>query len=598
MFKLTIQLFNLLTSQQRKSFYALQFLIILMSFFEILGIVSIIPFMSLVGDMSQLENGSMIAQVYTASGIQSSSSFVLILGFGVLFMLFLSAGICMFTTWRISMFATEVGAQISARLYSYYLYQDWLFHTSGSIASFTKKITNESSRVSSGIIVPLLIMNSRILFTLAIIISFFVYDPTVGIIGFLIFSLAYFILFKLVRVRLYENGQNVSSQNERRFSLINESLGSIKEILVLGRQQKFINLFNQSSKVLAYSLGANQAYGLTPKFIIELLAFSSMIILLLYLLGLHEGSLGLILPVITVYALATFKLLPALQQIYVSVSSIKGNIAAFESIQGDLFKSLEAASDQENSDTSYLNLKEYISLKDIEFTYPKKNLPTLKKIRMSFPAKSITAIVGASGSGKSTLINIILGLLVPQKGHLMIDGEPLNKTNMRSWQNNIGFVTQNIFLSDGTIAQNIAFGIPEEQIDHKRILDCIELACLSNMIDRLELGINTQVGEDGVKISGGQRQRIAIARALYQNSDILIFDEATSSLDGVTEEIILDTIEELKKEKTIIMIAHRLKAIKRCDEIYIMENGEFVGHGTYQNLIETNKHFRNLTAHT
>jgi HlyD family secretion protein len=217
---------------------------------------------------------------------------------------------------------------------------------------------------------------------------------------------------------------------------------------------------------------------------------------------------------------------------------------------------------------------------------------------MLLPAKSMTAIVGGSGYGKSTLINIILGLLVPQKGQIMIDDKALNKTNIRYWQNNIGFVSQNIFLSEGTIAQNIAFGIPDDQINHKQVLKCIELAYLSNLINRFELGINTKVGDNGAKISGGERQRMAIARALYHNPDILIFDEPTSSLDGVTEEIILDTIEELKKEKTIIMIAHRLKAINRCDRIYVVDNGQIVGHGTYQELIETSNYFTNLTTGT
>jgi HlyD family secretion protein len=598
MFKLVTQLFNLLTPEQRKSFYGLQFLIVLMSFFEVVGIVSIIPFMSLVGDMSQLENGSMIAQVYTASGILSPSLFVIVLGFGVLFMLLLSAGICMFTIWRISMFGAKVGEQISARLFRYYIYKDWLFHTSGSNAKMTKKITKESSRVSSGIIIPLLTMNSRIVFTLAIVIGFFAHDPVVGIIGFTVFSLAYLLLFKLVRVRLHVNGQNVSRENERRYSLINMTLGGIKEILVSGRQQYFTNLFDESQKNLAYSNGANRSYSQVPKFVIELLAFGTMIILLLYLLSVHEGSLGLILPIITVYALATFKLLPALQQIYVSVVAIRGSLSAFESIQRDLTNSLEMEHNHVKKDTNYLKLKEHISLKDIEFTYPKKNKPALKKINMLLPAKSMTAIVGGSGYGKSTLINIILGLLVPQKGQIMIDDKALNKTNIRYWQNNIGFVSQNIFLSEGTIAQNIAFGIPDDQINHKQVLKCIELAYLSNLINRFELGINTKVGDNGAKISGGERQRMAIARALYHNPDILIFDEPTSSLDGVTEEIILDTIEELKKEKTIIMIAHRLKAINRCDRIYVVDNGQIVGHGTYQELIETSNYFTNLTTGT
>lgn len=598
MFKLIMQLFSFLTPEQRKSFYGLQILIILMSFTEIVGIVSVIPFMSLVGDMSQLENDSMIAQVYTFSGVSSPSLFVLILGFVVLFTLFLSAAISMFTTWRVSLFATEIGSQISARLYKYYIYQDWLFHVSGSTAKFTKKIANESTRVSTGIILPLLIMNSRILFALVIIVGFFSYDPTVGIIGFTVFAFAYLFLYKLVRGHLYKNGEDASRENETRFRLINEAFGGIKDILLLGRQKNFINQFNQTSKKLAYSLGANQAYGQIPKFFIELIAFSSIIILLLYLLRVHEGSLSFVLPIIAVYALATFKLLPAIQQIYVGISSIKGNLAAFESIKHDLFNSLETDLQSEKREIECLSPKEHISFKNINFTYPNKKELTLKKINISIPTKSMIGIVGTSGSGKSTLINILLGLLEPQEGQLMIDDKILNKSNIRSWQNTIGFVTQNIFVSEGTIAQNIAIGVPKDQIDYKRIHKSIEIAHLSSLINTLKLGIESKVGEHGVKISGGQRQRIAIARALYHNSDVLIFDEGTSSLDGVTEKNILDSISELKTHKTIIMVAHRLQAIQRCDKIFIMDSGMVIAQGTYQELIETNKHFKNLTVHT
>ncbi len=598
MIELLTKLFRLLTPVQRRRFYRLQFLIIIMSFAETLGIVSIIPFMSLVGDMSQLQADNTISDLYKLSGIASPTEFVFSLGFAVLLLLFISSLICMYTTWRLSMFASEIGSQISARLYNYYINQDWLFHASGSIAKLTKKIANESMRVSTGIIYPLLVLSSRIFFTSVLVIGIFIYDPVVGIIGATLYSLAYFILFKFVRGRLHKNGESVSIENEKRFSLINEAFGGIKDILLLGRQRIFSNRFNAMSQKLAYSQGANQAYAQAPKFFVELVAFSSMIVLLLYLLARHDGSLGVILPIISVYALATLKLLPAFQQIYVSIAGIKSNVSAFKSIEIDLFHSLKMEVNPAKEKIDSLKLKKQISCKDIFFTYPGKTEPSLRMINLSIQANSTVGIVGSSGSGKSTLTNILLGLVEPQKGQIMVDDIILNKNNRRSWQNTIGFVAQNIFLLQGTIAENIAMGIPKNQIDFEQVHKTIRLTHLSDMVDSLKLGLNTEVGERGVKLSGGQRQRIAIARALYHRTDILVFDEATSSLDGVTENIILDAINEMSGKKTIIMIAHRLKTLKRCDQIFFMDKGEVVGKGTYQELLEKNSNFKNLADHT
>ena len=597
MFKLIKNLFDLLSINQRKRFYILQFLVIVMSVVEILGVASIIPFMALVGDMSQLEQNSFFAEIYRESGATSESQFVFYIGLCVLGLLFISMVISIFTTWGLSMFANKIGTEIADRLYTYYLRQGWLFHASGSSAQLTKKIATETMRVTGAVLVPLMQMNSKVVLSLLMSLSIFFYDPKVALIGLSIFAISYFFLFKGVRNRLNKNGIAISEVNEERFRLMNEGFGGIKDLLLMGRDNDFINRFNKSCKTLAYSQGTNAALAQAPRYFVELLAFGSMIVLILYLIASHNGNLGMILPILSVYAIGIIKLLPAFQQIYSSIAIIKANIPAFESIQQDLYDSLHKESKSQKFEQNYLNPKDSISLENITFTYPNKEEPALDKLDMLIPSNSVIGIVGPSGSGKSTLIDILLCLIEPQKGHLKIDDEIINHQNRRSWQNTIGFVAQTIFLSEGTIAENVAFGIPENEIDLDQVQKVLKLAHLSDFISTLDKGIHTKVGERGVQLSGGQRQRIGIARALYHNAEVLVFDEATSSLDGITEKMIMEAIHNFSGKKSIVLIAHRLKTIKKCDKIFFINKGKVVDQGTYQELIESNKHFKDMAAH-
>jgi ABC-type multidrug transport system fused ATPase/permease subunit len=246
---------------------------------------------------------------------------------------------------------------------------------------------------------------------------------------------------------------------------------------------------------------------------------------------------------------------------------------------------------------TYLHPKEKIALENITFTYPGKTEPALSQLSLLIPANTVTGIVGPSGSGKSTLIDILLSLIDPQDGQLMVDSHIINNDNRRSWQNSIGFVPQSIFLSEGTIAENIAFGIPKKQIDLEQVQKVLKLAHLSELVESLDDGIDAKVGERGVQLSGGQRQRIGIARALYNKAEVLVFDEATSSLDGITEKMIMDAIDNFTGQKTIILIAHRLKTVQKCDQIFYINNGKVAGHGTYQELIEKNEDFKNMAVH-
>lgn len=596
MINLIKHLFSLLTSRQRRQFFALQILVVFMAVAETAGVASIIPFMALVGNMSQLQQDTFIAQIYQASGVNSETQFLFLLGFGVLGMLFIATLISSYTIWTLSMFSNKIGAEIADRLYTHYLKQGWLFHASGSSALLTKKIAIESMRVTTGILLPLMHVNAKTILALLMISSIFIYDPMVAIIIFSIFALAYSVLFTVVRMRLQKNGRIISTVNEQRFRLMNEGFGGIKDVLLLGRDSDFIERFNKTGISLAKSLGTNDALGTVPRYIMELVAFGSMIAVVLYLIANYEGNLGVILPILSVYALAGVKLLPAFQSVYTSIAKIRAHSPAFESIQDDLTHSKSTKLSTSNSEDAFLVPQKKISLENVTFKYPNKEEKALNNLNISIPVNSIVGIVGPSGSGKSTLVDILLGLIKPQQGQLKIDENIIDNKNCRSWQNTIGFVAQNIFLSEGSISENVAFGIPKDQINQNQVLRALKLAHLDDLVKSFEDGIHTRVGERGIQLSGGQRQRIGIARALYYKAEVLVFDEATSSLDGITEKMIMEAIHNFSGQKTIIMIAHRLKTVQKCDQIFFVDKGRVIDKGTYQELIKTNEQFKNMAA--
>ena len=585
-----------MTSEHRARFYKLQFLITLMAIAEIAGVASMAPFMALVGDISVLDGNSYMARIYQDSGINSKESFLFLVGISVFFIMTLASLTSMYTIWRLSLFASVVGVEISDRLFVYYLSQPWLFHASRNSAELTKQISIEAGRMAILVISPLLQIGAKLIFTVLMSIAIFLYNPQIAVTISLFFVFSYVGIFKLVRPKLERNGKEISKQLQSRFRLMSDGFGGIKDILLLNRRKYYEDKFISSGKSFAKSQGTNQAFALVPKYIMELLAFGLIILLILFLIKTYEGDLAEVLPILAVYALAGFKLLPAFQNIFANLSHVRGNIASFEEISSDLEGSFKINSVVQgdwvnNQKIAFNNSLEFT---DICFTYPGKHNQILNNLSLSIPKHSLVGIVGSSGSGKSTFVDLLLGLIEADKGDMLIDGKLINRKNIRGWQNIIGFVPQSIYLLDGSIMENIAIGLGEEEINKEKVMKAIDRAHLSELVESFENGMYTQIGERGIQLSGGQRQRISIARALYDDAEILIFDEATSALDGITEQLVMKAINDFSGLKTIIMVAHRLTTLERCDNIYFFNNGAVEDSGTYQELIEKNEAFRNM----
>ncbi|WP_246009131.1 ABC transporter ATP-binding protein [Vreelandella nanhaiensis] len=553
--------------------------------------------MAVVGDISRLEGDGTLGQLYQASGMETPRQFIFWLGVAVIIALTGAAAVSVFVTWRLSLYAQQIGAELSIRLFQHYMQQPWLFHASGSSSQLINKVSQEASRVTGSVIQPLMRMNAKGTLALVMTAAIFIFNPVVAIAGVILFGIAYWGLFHTVRKRLARNGKTISTTSRVRFKLMNEGFGGIKDTLLLGRQADFNQRFEATSRKFARAKGVTIALSQVPRYGMELLAFGAVIFLVLYLLAAYEGNLGDILPILSMYALAGFKLLPAFQQIYAGLATIKGNIASFDMLEADLAASKHNTEIQHAHKAGKLTPQQNITLDGIHFCYPGTEKKALSGLTLEIPVNHVIGLVGSSGSGKSTTIDILLGLITPQSGALKVDGEPLSGQALRAWQNNVGFVSQSIFLSDASIRENIAFGLPPEEIDDERVKKAAKMALLDEFLERLPDGLETGVGERGIQLSGGQRQRIGIARALYDDADVLVLDEATSSLDGITEKLVMDAIHNFAGKKTIIMIAHRLATVKQCDSIYLMADGKVIDQGSHDELAERNDMFRRMAEH-
>ena len=415
----------------------------------------------------------------------------------------------------------------------------------------------------------------------------FYVDPYLAIISGIAIGGFYASVFLGLKKKLTKLGITLVETNKARFKTVTEALAGIKIIKLLGCEHLEINRFSKASKTFNTTQAFHQVSNQIPSFIVEAILFGAMILFTLYLLMSSEYKssqrLSEMLPLIGLYGFSAYRLKPAINSIYSGFINLKYGHAAIDSLYS--FMNLHSNVGLEKKCTNKLQFKHNIIFKDLSFKYSGSKKYNLKNINFEVPVGSILGLVGKTGSGKTTLIDVFIGLLRPTKGMIRVDGEKLESANLSQWRKNIGYVPQEIFLTDTSITENIAFGTLPNKINFDRVRECAKLAKIHHFIEtELPQGYNTFVGERGGRLSGGQRQRVGIARALYHDPDIIIFDEATSALDDLTEKEVMQAINELSSKKTIIIIAHKLATLKKCDKIIIMENGKVKSEGKFNDL--------------
>ena len=586
------KLLFLLTSHERKRAGLLLIMIIIMALLDMIGVASVLPFVAVLTNPSLIETNIILNTMFQNSrmfGIENNQEFLFALGALVFVLLIISLTFKALTTYAQVQFAQMREYSIGKRLIEGYLHQPYSWFLSRHSADLGKNILSEVSIIIGQGISPLTELIAKGMTVIALITLLILVDPKLAfIVGFSL-GAAYSIIFYIVRKYLNRKGEERVVNNQLRFEVVSEMFGAAKEVKVGGLEETYIKLFSNYAKIFARTQASSLTISQLPRFILEAIAFGGMLLIIIYIIA-QTGSFNNALPVISLYVFAGYRLMPAFQQIYSSLTNLSFISPSLNKLDHDL-KSLKPF--DENQDQGILTCNKTITLKNIHYNYPNASRTALKNISLTIPAKSTVGLVGATGSGKTTTVDIILGLLVAQKGTLEVDGKVITKQNARAWQRSIGYVPQHIYLSDDTVAANIAFGVEPKDINLAAVLKSSKIANLHNFVtDELPKQYQTTIGERGVRLSGGQRQRIGIARALYHNPQVLILDEATSSLDNLTEKAVMDSVNNLSKDITIILIAHRLSTVKKCDNIFLLEKGELKNNGTFEELININENFR------
>ena len=485
---------------------------------------------------------------------------------------------------------------LGRRLIEGYLHQPYEWFLSKNSAELGKNVLSQISLVTQGPLLNVMNLIAQSAVAIALITLTVFTDPWLAASVALVFSFSYSLIYIFTKSLLTKKGSESLEVNKLRFTAVNEAFGAAKEVKIGGLEKFFIKRFSEPAKIFASNSAFSNILGVMPRYLLEAIAFGGLIFLVLIMMS-RGDNFNSIAPKLALYAFVGYRLLPAFQGIYYATSSIRYSHSILDSLHKDLMNLSSYPMAKTKTKTSSMILANSIKLKNIKFSYPGGKRTSLENISLIIPAFSKVGIVGSTGSGKTTMVDVILGLLDPQAGELIVDDSAITNINKRSWQKSIGYVPQQIYLADDTVASNIAFGVETKHIDQKLIEKASKMANLHDFVtSELPKNYNTIIGERGIRLSGGQRQRIGIARALYQDPKILILDEATSSLDNLTENMVMEAMNNLGNKITTIIIAHRLSTVKKCDQIYLLNKGRIEAQGTFEDLLITNKNFKKMAS--
>ena len=565
-----------------------------MAMLETLGIASLMPFLAVLSDPSLIQDNLLLSKGFQISSIfliTNEDQFLLLLGIISFLIIIFSSIYKVYTYYKMYQFLEMLRHSVASRLTESFLFQPYTYFLTKDSSDITKTVLSEVDAVIGSVIRPTYLMIANFFVLIAVIFLLLIANPflllsTAGLIGIL-----YFLIYFKLRLFIQQIGEQRLNANKSRFSVLNEALNNIKFVKFYTRESDYVSKFKVESKTFADSVAKFLTLNQVPKYLIEGIAFGGLISLVLLLLtfsgGLKGGALGAILPTIGLYAFAIYRLQPALQGVFNGFSALKYGEIALDNLLIDRQSVKEI--DRQRALGEKLEIKSSIELRDIDYSYSETSPKVLKKINLSIPAGSKIGVVGKTGSGKTTLIDTILGLLKPDSGSLVIDGVKIDMTNISDWQKNIGYVPQDIILNDAPIIENIAYGVPKNQINIQKVITCAKHAQLHEFIINTSTeGYKTFVGERGVRLSGGQRQRLGIARALYHDPSVLIFDEATSALDAETEVAVMKSLNSISENRTLILIAHRLSTLESCNRIIRLDHGKIIFDGDFSEFYATN----------
>lgn len=568
------------------------FVILTMSAFEVIGVGAVFWFMKIVMDPALITSNGWLSRLQSAMSLEDTRQFLIALGFALFFIMLARNAVAAISVYAQERFILGRNLRLGVRLLERYMSKPYVELVTENSADLTKRILNDVWRVSTGIIMPMVEITSKLIISGAVIMLLLSVDLVLTLSVFAVLGFLSVVIFLTLRKRLHRLGAALLKADSARFTSLSEALGGLKEIKILGRERFFTGRFRAAMLQHRTNILHQRVLSQLPHFTLETIAVGVLLGVILHTL-ITSGNTTTIVSTATLYAIAGYRILPAVKAVVQGVNEIRLSQPFLESLINDLRLRTETA--VTNPSDENLEFAHDIRVKNLSFSYNRADQPTLSDINLTIPCNGSAGFVGPTGAGKSTLIDLLLGVLQPDSGEVIIDGVTLTAENRRSWQNRIGYVPQQIFLTDDTLRRNVAFGIPDEKIEEDAVHRAIRMACLEPFVENnLSDGLDTIVGERGVRLSGGERQRIGIARALYHKPALLVLDEATSALDGRTESVIGEAIDALRNEVTLIVIAHRLTTVRDCDMIYLMESGRITESGTYDALMTSSETFREM----
>jgi ABC-type multidrug transport system fused ATPase/permease subunit len=590
-------LWRLLTPHERRRAGLLLVLILGMGFAQMAGVASVLPFMSLAANPQAVETNSYLAAVYAHLGFSDTRQFLLFLAVVVFAGLVAAIAAKALTTYALTRFIEMRSYSLSRKLMAGYLHQPYEWYLNRHSADLGKNILSEAEQVIKGAFSPALHVIAEGVVVVTLVALLIAIQPWLAVTVAVVLGGSYAIIYMVLRNLLKRTGAQRVSANHRRFEAVQEAFASIKDVKVGGLEGIMLKRFDAPAYRFARAHALEATANQMPRFAIEILAFGGLLIMIVYLLA-GQGGLQQYLPMLAAYAFAAYRLLPALQNVYANAVGLRFAGPALEVLHREIAASApEAGVHLPEQRARPLGLRESLGLDGVSYAYPGSKRPAVRSLSLDVRANTTVGLVGRTGAGKTTLVDIVLGLLRPQQGTLRVDGVPIGAGNLRTWQASIGYVPQHIYLADASVTANVAFGVPPERVDHAAVERAARIANLHDFVTQeLPRGYDTTVGERGVRLSGGQRQRIGIARALYHDPDLLVLDEATSALDNVTEQAVMEAVHNLGRRKTVIIIAHRLSTVRACDTIVLLEEGEIVAQGRFDDLANRADGFRAMIA--
>jgi ATP-binding cassette, subfamily B, bacterial PglK len=561
-------------SAGRRRLWLLGFAMSASAVLDIVSVGSIIPFTTLLVQPDSIASNSHFARAMTWMGAATARELTVYLGLATLAFLVIVNALQVWTVWLLLDFTWAQGRKLSGRLLEAYLSRPYAWFLTRHTSGLLNMLFQEVQRTIGNVLDPALVIVARGVAALCLI-GFLIYlNPLVALGATILFGGAYGALYLLLRPYVARTGIEAKAAREAAHKAATEALGGIKDVKLNGLARLMLVQYDVSWHAMAHREAVTRMMANAPRFLLEMVALGGFILGALFL-ATPGSSQGSAVPLLAAYAFAGYRLMPSLQQIYASITHLRYNVVSLESILSDISEVVARIPDVKAPVGPSPFRDGRIALEGVGFAYSGANQPVLREIDAVIEPKTSVAIIGQTGSGKTTLVDLVMGLLEPTDGRVVVDGVALAPENIACWQAQIGYVPQNLYLTDDTIAANIAFGIPRDEIDMARVARAAKAAYLDGFIDsQLDEGYETRVGERGARLSNGQRQRIGIARALYRNPKILILDEATSALDYETEQVVMDAVTGLSHELTIIMIAHRLHTIEACDVIYEVQGGK------------------------